>query len=163
MADDRDTLPPPSSFPWSSPEPGRLIGRGHPGGDFLEAWAWDVLEQSPGVLRVEAHLPDQVKNPRGQLFGGFTPTYIDLVSLFTVRAGADPAVDGPRQWLATTSMQVDYFEPVTGPRFHIESRLEKQRGRTNFVVTRFLQGGELAVLATTTMRRVALDRPLGDA
>ena len=31
------------------------------------------------------------------------------------------------------------------------------------VLTRFLQDGELAVLAKTTMRELALDRPLGDA
>ena len=65
--------------------------------------------------------------------------------------------------MATTSMRLDYFEPVVGPRFDIESRLEKKRGRTHFVVTRFLQDGELAVLAATTLRSVAVDRALGDA
>ena len=68
-----------------------------------------------------------------------------------------------RQWLATTSMSIEYFEPITGPRFCIDSRLEKRRGRTRFVVTRFVQDDELAVLAATTMREVATDRPLGDA
>ncbi len=71
--------------PWATPEPGRLVGHGHPAGDFLEAWAWDLLEEGDGVLRVSAHLPDHVRNPRGQLFGGFTPTYVDLIALFTVR------------------------------------------------------------------------------
>ena len=60
-------------------------------------------------------------------------------------------------------MRIDYFEPITGPRLVIESELEKQRGRTSVVLTRFFQDGELAVLATTTMREVALDRPIGDA
>ena len=149
--------------PWAAPPPGRLVGRGHPAGDFLEAWAWDVLEEGPGYLRVEATLPDQVKNPRGQLFGGFTPAYVDLVALFTVRAGEDRSVPRPRRWLATTNMRVDYFEPVTGPRFVIDSRRETQRGRTHFVSTRFLQEGELAVFALTTMREVDPSRTLGDA
>lgn len=149
--------------PWAVPPPGRLVGRGHPAGDFLEAWAWDVLDESPGYLRLEATLPDHVKNPRGQLFGGFTPTYVDLVALFTVRAGEDRSVPRAMRWLATTSMRVDYFEPITGPRFVIESRREKQRGRTHIVSTRFLQDSELAVFALTTMREVDLSRTLGDA
>jgi acyl-coenzyme A thioesterase PaaI-like protein len=150
---------------WSTPEPGRLVGRGHPAGDFLEAWAWEVQAEEVGHLRVTAHLPDHVKNPRGQLFGGFTPTYVDLIALFTARAGPDRLAprDRQRQWMATTSMHLDYFEPVMGPTFVLDSRLEKKRGRTHFVVTRFLQDGDLAVLAATTLRAVAIDRSLGDA
>jgi acyl-coenzyme A thioesterase PaaI-like protein len=149
--------------PWATPEPGRLVGRGHPAGDFLEAWAWDVLEEGDGYVRVSAHLPDHVRNPRGQLFGGFTPTYVDLIALFTVRSRAQRSAPRSHQWLATTSMRVDYFEPIVGPTFVLDSRREKQRGRTHFVLTRFLQDGELAVLAATTMREIALDRTLGDA
>lgn len=149
-------------FPWAAPEPGRLVGRGHPAGEFLEAWKWDVLDEREGYLRIEAHVPEQVKNPRGQLFGGFTPTYVDLVALFTVRAGPSQLTT-ERRWLATTSMRVDYFEPITGPRFFMESSLDKHRGRTRFVTTRFVQDGELAVFATTTMREPQMDRPLGDA
>jgi acyl-coenzyme A thioesterase PaaI-like protein len=149
-------------FTWIAPEPGRLVGRGHPAGDFLEAWKWDVLDVREGYLRIEAHLPEQVKNPRGQLFGGFTPTYVDLVALFTVRAGR-PQPAGERRWLATTNMRIDYFEPILGPRFVIESSLDKARGRTRFVTTRFFQDSELAVFAATTMREPQLDRPLGDA
>jgi acyl-coenzyme A thioesterase PaaI-like protein len=149
--------------PWATTEPGRLVGRGHPAGDFLEAWAWDLLEEADGYVRVSAHLPDHVRNPRGQLFGGFTPTYVDLIALFTVRSRATRAAGRGFGWLATTSMRVDYFEPIVGPKFILESRREKQRGRTYFVVTKFFQDDELAVLATTTMREVAQDRPLGDA
>src|SRR3954467_4518434 len=111
---------------WTTPEPGRLVGRGHPAGDFLEAWAWELQEEDVGYLKVSAHVPDHVKNPRGQLFGGFTPTYVDLVALFAVRAGEDRTTTGPpRQWLATTNMRIDYFEPIMGPTFVIDSRLEK--------------------------------------
>jgi hypothetical protein len=60
-------------------------------------------------------------------------------------------------------MRVDYFEPITGPRFLIESKREKRRGRTHFVGTRFLQDDELAVFALTTLREVDLSRTLGDA
>ena len=148
---------------WAAAPPGRLIGPGHPAGDFLEAWQWEVLDEGPGFLRIKSHLPERVKNPRGQLFGGFAPTYVDLVALFTVRSGAERIQAGPRRWLATTNMRIDYFEPIVGPTFTIESRREKQRGRTNFVATRFFQDDELAVFALTTMREVALDRPLGDA
>lgn len=153
----------PRRLPWSAPEPGKLLGRGHVAGDFLEAYDWEVLDKRAGYLRLDAGLPAHVRNPRGQLFGGFTPTYVDLVALFTVRAGTDDLGSVPRNWLATSQMSLDYFEPITGPRFVIESELEKRRGRTNFVITRFLQDDELAVLAATTIREVKLDRPLGDA
>ncbi len=149
------------SRPWVKREPGRLIGKGHPAGDFLEAYLWTVLEEAPGKLRLRAHLPEHVKNPRGQLFGGFTPTYVDLVALLTVRAGQPR--DGWRTWLATTSMRLDYFEPIVGPNFWIESQLIKSRGRTRVVETRFFDPEEvLAVFAFTTIREMPLDRALGD-
>ena len=47
-----------------------------------------------------------------------------------------------REWMATTSMRLDYFEPIVGPTFVIASTLEKKRGRTHFVVTKFLQDDE---------------------
>lgn len=162
-----DSTKPPAEAPfvraWVDRQPGQLIGKGHPAGDFLEAYEWKVLEERAGLLRISAHLPEHVRNPRGQLFGGFTPTYVDLVALFTVRAGTEEAEERFRTWLATTNMRVDYFEPIVGPTFEIESRLVKKRGRTNFVETRFLDAeGELAVFAVTTMREVPGDRPLGD-
>ena len=153
----------PTSRPWVRPEPGRLVGRGHPAGDFLEAWAWDVLAEDDGHLRVLAHLPDHVRNPRGQLFGGFTPTYVDLIALFTVRSRPQRTDHASHRWLATTSMKVDYFEPIVGPNFIIDSVREKQRGRTHHVLTRFRQDGELAVIAATTLREIAHESPLGDA
>lgn len=163
MADPtRDQLPP-FARAWQTRKPGQLIGKGHPAGDFLEAYDWKLLEESAGFLRIRAHLPAHVKNPRGQLFGGFTPTYVDLVALFTVRAGQPRDAGGFRTWLATTNMRVDYFEPIVGPEFLIESRIVKRRGRTNFAETRFFDPEDnLAVFALTTMRELRLDRPLGD-
>jgi len=154
---------PPFVRAWLTRQPGQLIGRGHPAGDFLEAYEWAVLEESLGFLRIRCHLPKQVRNPRGELFGGFTPTYVDLVALFTVRAGEQRAEQRFRTWLATANMRVDYFEPIVGPEFVIESRLLKRRGRTNFVETRFFDPAEtLAVFAMTTLREVQLGRSLGD-
>ncbi len=148
---------------WLERRPGQLIGRGHCAGDFLEAHAWTVVEERAGFLRIRAHLPEHVKNPRGQLFGGFTPTYVDLVALFTVRAGTTDIATRWRAWLATTNMRVDYFEPIVGPEFFIESQLVKRRGRTHFVETRFFDPADsLAVYAVTTMREMKVDRPLGD-
>jgi acyl-coenzyme A thioesterase PaaI-like protein len=145
-------------------EPGQLVGRGHPAGDFLEAYLWRVVERGPGWLKVDAHLPDHARNPRGQLFGGFTPTYVDLISLFAARTGGGESDSAP-QWLATTNMRVDYFDPVTGPRFFLESRIVRERGRTVMIETRFVDpaDGKLLVFALTTLRRVARSTKLGDA
>lgn len=163
MSEETTPTPERPLLAWREPPPGRVLGKGHPAGDFLEAYDWDLLEESPGLLKIEAHVPARVRNPRGQLFGGFTPTYVDLVALLTVRAGQDRTRPRQPSWLATTNMRVDYFEPITGPRFVIESRQERERGRTHFVATRFYQDGQLAVFALTTMRHVQLDRSLGDA
>ncbi len=153
----------PGRYEWAHPEPGRLLGKGHPAGDFLEAWRWTLLDEDEGRLRIRAHLPPHVRNPRGQLFGGFTPTFVDLVALFTVRAGRQRREGRWGGWLATTNMRVDYFEPVESDEFEIDSRLVVRRGRTCFVETRFLEQGEkLAVFAVTTLREVPFDRPLGD-
>jgi acyl-coenzyme A thioesterase PaaI-like protein len=163
MSDARNRGERPIVRAWLTRKPGQLLGKGHPAGDFLEAYEWNVLEERSGVLRLRAHVPEHVKNPRGQLFGGFTPTYVDLIALLTVRAGTARDPSGFRSWLATTNMRVDYFEPVVGPRFLIESRLIRKRGRMNFVETRFFDPEDtLAVFALTTMREIEAGRPLGD-
>lgn len=156
MADDEK-----DSFGWRHPPPGRLIGRGHPAGDFVEAHDWELLEESDGRLRISAHLPDRVKNPRGQLFGGFTPTYVDLVALFTARAGR--GWDNGPHWMATTNMRVDYLAPVTGPKFFLDSVVVHRRKKVWLVETRFLDPqDELLVFALTNLLEIE-DRPrLGD-
>ncbi len=164
MSDAGGTQPDGPARIWAAPPPGKLLGRGHAAGDFLEAYDWDVIEEREGFLSIDVGLPAHVMNPRGQLFGGFTPTYVDLIALFTVRAGPDRLSSKMRPgWLATTNMRIDYFEPIVGPRFRVDSELERRRGRTAFVVTRFFQDSELAVHALTTMREVARERTLGDA
>ena len=44
---------------------------------------------------------------------------VDLVALRTVSAGR--SLDVPHGWLLTLGIRIDYFEPVEGPRFLIES------------------------------------------
>jgi len=151
MPDDATEVTPPGL--WGPPEPGKLVGRGHGVGDFLEAYEWDVLEKELGRLRVRAHLPEQVKNPRGQLFGGFTPTYVDFIALHTCRAGRDSR---PGQtWLATLNMRVDYYAPITGERFEMDCRVVNRRGATCWLETRFLDPeGDLLAWAYTTFKEV---------
>ena len=119
----------------------RVIGRGHPVGDVLEAYEWLVLERGQGHLRIQAHLPAAVRNPRGQLFGGFTGTYVDFMSLFTFWAGREDERVKTRSWLATLNMRVDYFRPVMGPRFEMEGRVVHLRGGTGMIETRFFEEG----------------------
>ncbi len=146
MADDSQDI----ERPWLPPPPGRLLGRGHPVGDFLEAYDWTVLAHEPGHFALEAHLPPQVKNPRGQLFGGFTPTYIDLVA---VRTAHSVIHEGPRG-VATVNMRIDYFEPVADARFRMESRVRSSRGKTHLVEV-LLQDLEhkLLVFSIVTLRQ----------
>jgi acyl-coenzyme A thioesterase PaaI-like protein len=140
--------------PWRHPAPGQLIGPGHGAGDFLDAPKWRVLEERKDFLRLEIPMPPHVMNPRGQLFGGFAGTYVDLIALFTFRAGRRR--EGPWHWLATVSMHLDYYEPVLGPTFLVESEVRHRRGRNAWVLTRFLDGhGAPLIDATTVLREVA--------
>lgn len=134
---------------WNSPEPGRLMGPGHPAGDFLEGPDWRVLEESEGHFVVDVPLVDAVKNFRGHLFGGFAPAYIDLIALRTVSAGQAERTHG---WLLTLSLHVEYFEPVEGPRFVIECTVVNRRGRTIFIETRFKNtDGKMLLFSTITL------------
>ena len=141
--------------PWADTEPGQLIASGHGAGDLLEAPQWLVLEESRGLLVVQAHLPDHLKNPQGQLFGGFTPTYVDMVSLYTVHTG-DPDRDptSPRSWLTTINMRCDYYEPIVDETFVIRGEIVNQRGLTSLVSTKFFQDDVMAAHAITTIREL---------
>jgi acyl-coenzyme A thioesterase PaaI-like protein len=122
-------------------------------------------EAAPVALDLDPTLQRRAdRNPRGQLFGGFTPAYVDLVALFTTRAGPERQSGEIRHWLATTNMRVDYLEPVLGPTIVIESFLIRRRNRMNFVETRFLdEEGTILVLALTIMREISPEKSLGDA
>lgn len=158
-------MPPESEAPrneraiWQQPGPGRVIGKGHPIGDFLEAHEWKLVEERTDFFRLDVHLVDAVKNYRGGLFGGFAPTYVDLIALRTLSAGRPLGVRG---WLVTVNMRLDYFEPVVGPRFFVESEVKHRRGRNALVETRFLDDDDrMLVFAITTLRE--LEPPSGPA
>ncbi len=139
---------------WQVDDPRRLLGRGHPVGDFLAADRWEVLERAPGRLLLRCDLPEQVRNLRGELFGGFAPTYVDLVALHTIREGIPP--ESPRTPLVTADLRVDFFEPVRGPSFRIRSEVLHRGGRTWHVQTRFLSepDEDLLAQALTTLLEV---------
>jgi uncharacterized protein (TIGR00369 family) len=109
-----------------------------------------VVEARDGFVRIEATVPWRVRNPRGQLFGGFTGVYADLVALFTARAGAQPGVW--RGWLATSNMRIDYLRPVTGERVLLEGRVIHRGRRSHLVEARILDpDGTALVHALVTM------------
>jgi acyl-coenzyme A thioesterase PaaI-like protein len=134
---------------WRNPDPGRLMGPGHPAGDFLDGPEWLVVEEEEGRLLVDVPLVEAAKNFKGHLFGGFAPTYIDLVALRTVSAGRPHGET--HGWLLTMNLHVEYFEAVEGPRFLIESRIVKRRGRTIFVEVAFKDTSGKTLLHATTM------------
>ena len=90
-------------------------------GDLVEASKWQVLKEERGLVEADAHLPEQVLNPRGQLFGGFTGTYVDIISIWTTRTLFDASEKF--SWAATVNMRIDYFAPVVGPRFLLRGEL----------------------------------------
>ena len=118
---------------------------------------------------VECDLPDQLKNPQGELFGGFTPTYVDFVAIQTVHT-LDPGSrnpEAPRNWMVTINMRCDYFEPIMGPTFRVKGEMINQRGLTSLVSTTFYtdadggsvgivgsDDGTVAAYAITTLRMV---------
>ena len=136
------------------PDERRLIEPGHGAGDILEADRWRIVEERVGLLILDVHLPDTLKNPQGQLFGGFTPTYVDMASLFTVRAGTSVAPDEPKAWLTTINMRCDYFEPIVNDRFMIQGEVINQRGLTTLVSAKFFQEDVMAAHAITTIREL---------
>jgi len=135
---------------WGNPEPGFLIGPGHPAGDFLNGPDWRIVEEAEGRFVVDVPLVSHVRNYRGHLFGGFAPTYIDLIALRTMSAGR--SLEVKHGWLLTLNLHVDYFEPVEGPRFVIESQILHRRARTIFLEVKFRDSnGKLLLFSTVTL------------
>lgn len=123
---------------------------GHCAGDLLEAPQWNVLSESEGYVEIDAHLPEQVLNPRNQLFGGFTGTYVDMVALYTIRT-LFPSRDD--YWITTVNMRIDYLEPVLGPRMVLKGELINRGRSTSLVsVSFFDELGSKLVFALVTLR-----------
>lgn len=126
---------------------------GHAAGEFLGASEWVLLEETTGRMRVEVSLPAHVRNPRGELFGGFVPTYVDMVALATVYAGSTE----PRAWLATAAMHIDYLAPLDAERFVIDAELVVVRDRTRVVQVRLLDLDDRPCAVAMVTMRVASD------
>jgi acyl-coenzyme A thioesterase PaaI-like protein len=141
---------------WDESAPGRLLGPGHRIADFLDAPSWRVREQGGGRLVVQATLPRELQNYRGQLFGGFTGAYVDFIGLALVRqqlSVQERAVFG----LTTLNMRIEYYEPVVGPHFLLEAQILKQRGRNSFLDIHFRSPkGVLLVAASVALRRLEI-------
>lgn len=117
---------------------------------FLEADHWQLQQIEPGQLEVQCHLPDQVLNSAGMLFGGFTPTYIDLIAIWASMT----TLDKTTAWMITVNMRVDYFEPIVPPGFRALARVLNIRKRDYFVETRFEdERGTLLANGLTTLRK----------
>ena len=125
---------------------------GHNAGDLVEAAKWKVLIEQPGLVDVDAHLPGHLLNPRNQLFGGFTGTYVDMISIYTVRTLF--AEQTEFKWSATVNMRIDYFAPVLGPRFLLRGELIRDSKSTCLVATHFTDmDGNKLVYAITTLKK----------
>ncbi len=125
---------------------------GHNAGDLVEAQQWKILRQEHGLVEVDVHLPDHLRNPRDQLFGGFTGIYVDMISIFTVRTLFND--ENAFQWSATVNMRIDYFAPVLGPRFLLKGELIRDGRSTCLVATHFSDvDGHKLVYAITTLRK----------
>jgi acyl-coenzyme A thioesterase PaaI-like protein len=123
---------------------------GHCAGDLLEAPEWQIVQESHGCVVIDAHVPKQVLNPREQLFGGFTGTYVDMVALYTIRT-LYPAHED--YWITTINMRIDYLDPVLGPRVQLKGELISQGRSTSLVSVTFLdEGGNKLVYAIVTLR-----------
>ena len=127
---------------------------GHCAGDLVEACDWKILQEEPGLVELDVHLPKHLLNPRGQLFGGFTGTYIDMVAIYTVRT---LFADKPGfTWASTVNMRIDYLQPVLGPRFRLRGEVINDGRTTSLVATHFLdEEGNKLVYAITTLRKYA--------
>ena len=125
---------------------------GHCAGDLVEAFKWKILKEEPGLVELDVHLPDHLRNPRGQLFGGFTGTYIDIVAIYTVRTlfSGKPGFT----WASTVNMRIDYLQPVVGDRFRLRGEVISDGRTTCLVSTCFLdEEDNKLVYAITTLRK----------
>lgn len=131
-----------------------FLREGHSAGDLLEARLWTKLKVARGHVEVRAHLPGHLLNPRQQLFGGFTGTYVDMMSIWVTRTLG--SAEQPINWSSTVNMRIDYFEPVLGPQFRLVGKLVKDGRSTCLISTEFIDDNDsVMVYAITTLRKGA--------
>jgi uncharacterized protein (TIGR00369 family) len=123
--------------------------RNHNAARLLGAYDWKILAIEPGKLKLECQLPAEVLNLGGSLFGGFTPTYVDLISIWTCMT----TLGGEFAWLSTVRLEVNYFEPIIAG-FRVEAIVRNVRKRDYLVETAFRDDdGKLLALGMTTLRK----------
>ena len=129
-----------------------LLPPGHNAGDLVESYEWEVIKEAPGELEVEAHLPERLLNPRAQLFGGFHGVYVDLMSIYAARTLVTDTQSF--KWSTTINMRIDYFNPVKGESFLLNSEVINDGKSTCLVATTFksLEGVKL-VYAIATLKK----------
>lgn len=141
----------------SQHQPPIFMRPGHCAGDLLEAPDWEIVREAEGLIEIDAHVPAQVLNPRQQLFGGFTGTYIDMVALYTIRTLFPNRED---YWITTINMRIDYLDPVLGPRMRMQGELINRGRSTSLVAVTLLDNdGNKLVYALVTLR--VIDRQQG--
>jgi acyl-coenzyme A thioesterase PaaI-like protein len=124
---------------------------GHNAGDLVESSQWRILREERGLVEVDVHLPVHLLNPRNQLFGGFTGTYVDMISIMTARTLFEDR--SQFQWSATVNMRIDYLAPVMGPRFCMRGEVINEGRSTILVASYFTDSeGNRLVFAVTTLR-----------
>jgi acyl-coenzyme A thioesterase PaaI-like protein len=129
-----------------------FLSPGHNAGDLVESHQWKILQEEPGLVEVDAHLPDHLLNPRNQLFGGFHGTYVDMIAIYVARTLITAESDF--KWSTTVNMRIDYFAPVEGPRFLLKGELINDGRSTCLVATTFSDpDGNKLVYAITTLRK----------
>ena len=129
-----------------------LLPPGHNAGDLVESYKWKVIKEAPGELEVKPHLPERLLNPRKQLFGGFHGVYVDLMSIYAARTLITDTQSF--KWSTTISMRIDYFAPVKGESFLLNSEVINDGKSTCLVATTFksLEGVKL-VYAIATLKK----------
>lgn len=139
---------------WVTHDPKRLVGRGHPIGDFVDAFAWTVLEREPERLRLRVPLPERLCNDRGVLAGGLAAAYLDFVAIHLFQSAR--AGDEETGMLVTSNLRVEFFAPVVGPEFDLVAQIVNRTPRSGHVELRYL-GADEALCAlghATILRRV---------
>ena len=129
-----------------------LLPPGHNAGDLVESYKWAIIKEIPGELEVKAHLPERLLNPREQLFGGFHGVYVDLMSIYAARTLLTDTQS--IKWSTTINMRIDYFTPVKGDSFLLNSEVINNGKSTCLVATTFksLEGIKL-VYAIATLKK----------
>ena len=129
-----------------------LLPPGHNAGDLVESYKWSIIKKTHGELEVKAHLPERLLNPREELFGGFHGVYVDLMSIYAARTLFTDTQSF--KWSTTINMRIDYFTPVKGDSFLLNSEVINNGKSTCLVATTFksLEGIKL-VYAIATLKK----------